>query len=154
VTITVVFITIVIMTLATITVVFISPTVKTAMVEVAIMLSFKERAIVCIVVMIAIVPVPGGIVIINIPGEFIFIYDGITTFLVCRGGRITVVVDRRGLIGRSRLINYRSRGDIGGSGRNINPRAGDTEANVRIDINLGITLGSDETGSYYDGEDQ
>ena len=106
--------------------------IETSVVEITVVFSFKVGTIVGIVKMIAIVSVPGRIAIISIPGELVLIYNGLTSFLVYRGwcGGITIIVDR------FVLIDDWSRSDISGAGRNINPRARDTEADVCVHIYL------------------
>ena len=106
--------------------------IKTSSVEISPMLSFKVRTVVGVIVTVAIVTIPGGVGIINIPGEFIFVNDRITLIGVCgrRGRCISVIVDRR------LLINNRGRSNVGRAGRNIYPCAGDTEADMCVNVNL------------------
>ena len=130
-------------------VVFIPVVVKTTVVEISVMLSFEIRAIVGIVPTVTVVALPYGIVIVNVPGELGFIAS-LITLVGCRGIFVIVYGSR----GRGRLIVYRGWCDIGGSGRDIHSRAGDTEADVGVDINLRIAFCSDEAGGYNGGENE
>jgi hypothetical protein len=124
--------------------VFVPFVVKTAVVEIGIVLSFEIRAIVCIVPTVMIVTLPHGVVVVNIPGELGFIVA-----LVGRGDIFLVAYGRR-----SGLIVYGGWCNIGGSGRDIYSRAGDTEADVGVDIDLRIAFCSDEAGCYNGGNNQ
>jgi uncharacterized membrane protein YgdD (TMEM256/DUF423 family) len=132
------------------TLVFKSGVVKTSVVEISVVVSFKVGTIVGIVKAIAIVSVPGGIGIIGISGELVLICNAIISVLVYRGwcGGIAIIA------GWCALIYDRSRGDISGAGRNIHSCAGDTEANVCVDIYLRIAFSSDEAGSYEGGKNK
>jgi hypothetical protein len=124
--------------------------IKTSSVEIRPVFSFKVRTIVGVIVTVAIVTIPGGVVIINIPGEFIFVNDGVTLIGVCgRGGRCISVI-----VGRRLLIDNRGRSNVSRSGRNIYPCAGDTEADMCVNVNLGITLRRDEAGGYDGGKNE
>jgi len=99
-----------------IAVMFVPVAVKTAVVEIFIVLSFEIRAIVRIVPTVTIVALPYGVVIVNIPGELGFVTAPIT-LVGCRGIFIIVYGCRgRSCVYWSLLINYRgSRCIISGS---------------------------------------
>jgi hypothetical protein len=96
---------------------------------------FKERPVMGVIIVVPIVTIPGRVVIISITRKFIF------EISACDGsGCIFILVDRCGL-----LIDHWWWG-------NIYPGTVEGEANAGIDIDLGLTTGSDQTGSYYCGE--
>ena len=116
-----------------VTVVVKSSVVKTSAVEIGAMFSLEERTIVGIIQPVAIVAVPGRIVIINISGEIIFIDILVISILVHRSGRIAIIVYGCGLIYRSCLINDGCGCYIGGCGVNVHPCAGNTETDMCVD---------------------
>jgi hypothetical protein len=121
---------------------------------------FEEGAIVGIIVIIPIVPVPGGEVIIEISGEFVFIDDAIAAGIAIRVGihilsgvRVLVsigVLVRRILISRVRRSVSGSRGCISRRRSAIDHRgrcyidAGAAKADPGAYIYLGVSLGSDQ----------
>jgi hypothetical protein len=126
--------------------------IKAAAVEITPVIPFERRAVVGIIETVAIVPVPGRVVIINVPGELIFVCysrgvlgrGGGISILVGRVRRISIIIDRGRLLinDRGLLING------GGGSTYINSGAGDPEADVCINEDLGITGSSDEAGGY------
>lgn len=116
--------------------------VKPSAVEIASMVPFEIRAIVFIVDPVAVVAIPYGVVIVNIPGEFVLIDNG------AGSGRIAIAVLAVSVLVVLILI-YRSGSGIlliyyGGRGRcaHIYPDSGNAETSV--DIYLGIGRAGDE----------
>jgi len=128
--------------------------------------AFKEGAIVGIIVIIPIVPVPGRKVIVEIPGKIVFIDDAIAAGIaigvgihILSGIRILVrigilvgigILISRILVGRvrrcisgSRCSIRRSRSAIDHRGRRY-VNAGPAKTDPGAYIYLGITLGSDQ----------
>jgi len=89
-------------------VVLVPVAVKATVVEISIVLSFKVRAIVCVVPTVTIVALPYGVVVVDVPGVLGFI-TSLITLVGCRG--IFVIVYGR----RGGLIVYRGWCNIGGS---------------------------------------
>lgn len=124
--------------------VFESFMVEPAAIEVVPVVSFEIGAIVFEVEAVAIVAVPGGVVIVGVAGEF-GLADG-------RSCIVSTLVHRGGFINGGRFINgsrFVNRGRC-----DIYPGARDTEADVRVYKNLGITFGSDEAGGYNGRKDE
>ena len=107
--------------------------VEATAIEVFPVVPLEIRAIVCEVVPIAVVTVPGGIVIVGVARE--------VCFTDSRVGIVSAFIDGGG------CGVDRSRSDIYSGAR-------DTETDMCIYVHLGITFGSDEAGGYDSGEDQ
>ena len=107
--------------------------VKAAVVKICPMVSFEYRAIVFEVEPVAIVAVPGGVVIIGVSGEIGFAGRG--------SGIISAGVYGCGWI-------------ISGCGGDVYPGSGDTETYMRTYEYLGGTFGSDQAGAYDGSEDK
>jgi len=110
--------------------------VEPSMIEIGGVFSVKEGAIVFKVDPITVVTVPGGVIIISIPGEICF--DDI------RSSIITTCIDR------GRCIDNR----CSDGSSYINPGCGHPETNMRADEYLRITFSSDEARGYNGGEDK
>jgi hypothetical protein len=136
-------------------VVFVPVVVKSAVVEICIVLSFEIRAIVRVVPTVMVVALPYRVIVVNISGELRFI-SSLSTLVGSRGIFVIVYGSRgRSCVYRRLLIDYRGCGGIiSGSGRDIHSRAGDTEADVGVDINLRIAFSSDEAGGYNGGKNE
>ena len=107
--------------------------VEATAIEVSPMIPFEIRTIVCEIVPIAVVAVPGGIVIVGVAREVCFTDGGV--------GIVSAFIDgSRCGVDRSRCY--------------IHSGARDTETDMRIYIDLGVTFGSDEAGGYNSGKDQ
>jgi hypothetical protein len=108
---------------------FPTPVVKPAAVEIGSVVSFEPGTIVLEVDPVAVVAVPGGVVVIDIAGVLGFTNIG--------GGVVSTVIGRRGLvIDRGRFLIYGSRSGVNRGRCNIHPRTGDTKADVRVYIYL------------------
>lgn len=138
-----------IVSVAIVPVVFEPFMVKPSAAEVGSIIPFEIRAIVFIVDTVAVVATIGGVVIVNIPGEFVLIYDG------GRSRRISISILAISVLVVLILIN-RSRGRGGvlliyysGRGRcaYIYPDTRHPESNMGVDIYLGIGRAGDEGGS-------
>ena len=104
--------------------------VKTSVVEVSSVVSFKERAIVFKVEPVMVVTIPGGVIIIGIAGKICFAY--------CGGGIIATCIDNGCRYG----------------GSYVNPGSWNAEPNAGADKYLCITFSSNEAGGYDGGEDK
>ena len=117
--------------------VFPSRVVKPATVEIGSVVSFEERAGVLEVDPVAVVAVPGRVVIVDITGVVGF----------TNGGRCIVAV-----IGGSGLFVYRCGGGVNRSRCDVYPGAGNAKTDVCIYVYLRIAFGSDEASGYDSGE--
>jgi hypothetical protein len=105
--------------------------------EIASIVSFEIRAVVFIVDTVAVVATPCGVVVVNIPWEFVLIYDGgwclrITVLAVYI--LVVLILANRGRGGgRVLLINYGRRRCV-----HIDPDPGYTEPDVGADIYLRV----------------
>jgi hypothetical protein len=121
--------------------------VETATVEIGPVVPCEERLIVPIVNVVTEVAVPGGVVIVGIPGE-IGIADDFGS------ADVGILVNDRGRCGRISIgVNNGAGCDIyPGGRRNEHPRTGYTETDTRIYVYLGIAFCSDQAGGYNGGE--
>jgi len=119
-----------------------APVIEAAAIEIGPVVSFEIWPVVGEVNAVAVVTVPGWIVIIGISGEI---------GLAC-GGRciVAAVIFRRG--GRRIGITVNNGGGNGG-GYN-DSRSGNPEADAGAYVYLGIAFGRDEAGGYNGGEHQ
>jgi len=107
--------------------------------EVASIIPFEIRAIVFIVDTVAVVATIGGVVIVNVPGEFVLIYDGSgglsITILAIAVLVVLILVNRSRCRGRILLIYY---GRRRGRRAYIYPDTRHTESDMGVDIYLRI----------------
>ena len=126
-----------------------SSMVETTAIEVGSVVSFKEGTIVTVVNPVAIVTIPGRVVIIDISGVFGFTNSGrCIVAAAVRGSLIVLLI----LIDRRRFLVDRCGRSVNGGRCDIHAGARDTEADVSVYVYLRIAFGSDEASGYNCGD--
>jgi hypothetical protein len=122
--------------------------VETVAGEIGAVIPFEIRPVVSKVVPVAIVAVPGGVVVVSIPGVFRLTHFGSGIVATAISGLIIY-----GLL-IFRLIVYGSGSGVDGSGCDVHPGAGNAKAYMGVYIDLRIAFGSDEASGYDCGENK
>lgn len=122
--------------------------VKPSAVEVASVVPFEIRTIVFIVDTVAVVATPCRVVIVDVPGEFVLIYNGrgslsISILIIISVLVVLILTNRSRCRGRILLIYYRGRRRCA----YIYPDTRHTESDMGVDIYLGIGRAGNEGGS-------
>jgi len=118
--------------------------VETVAIKEISVVSFEEGTVVSKVDPVAVVAIVGRVSVVSVTGVIVFanIRCGIVTTVAIFG----LVVYGCGL-----LVNRCGLG-VNGGRSNIHPGAGDTKADMGVDVYLGIAFGSDEASGYNSGE--
>jgi hypothetical protein len=126
--------------------------VEATVVEVGPVISFEVRPVVLKVCPVPVMAIPCRVVVIDVTGVFGLANCGrcIVSAVIGRCGLIVYGVGL--LVDRCGLFIHRGRGRVNGSRCDVDPGAWNTETDMRIDIYLGIAVGSNETGGHGSGD--
>jgi hypothetical protein len=116
--------------------------VKSSAAEVGSIVPFEIRTIVFIIDTVAVVTTIGGVVIVNIPGEFVLIHHGRRSRCIAIAVLIVLILAYRSRCRSGILLIYYGRRR--GRRAHINPDSGHTESDMGVDIYLGVGRAGDE----------